>query len=81
MGKILVDLWSFMRAKSYNDQDYLTQPWFLDDIVFDMCPLFDKWDRQYSQKFISKWLFWYYPQLAFEFNFTNAYKMLMFFLI
>ena len=30
------------------------QLWVPDDIVIDMCPLVDKWDKEYSQKFISE---------------------------
>lgn len=52
--KILVDLYSFMRGKSYDDQDYLTQVRVIVDIIIDMCPLVDKWDKEYSQKFISE---------------------------
>ena len=54
MKKTLVDLYSFMRGKSYDDQDYLTQVRVIVDIIIDMCPLVDKWDKEYSQKFISE---------------------------
>ena len=40
--------------KSCDDQNYLTQLRVPDDIVIDMCPLVDKWDKEYSQKFISE---------------------------
>ena len=40
--KKMVDLRSFMRSKSYDDQDYLTQLRVLDYIVIDMCPLVNK---------------------------------------
>ena len=40
--------------KSCDDQNYLTQLRVPDDIVIDMCPLVDKWNREYSQKFISE---------------------------
>ena len=51
--KILVDLrplWD----KSCDDQNYLTQLRVPDDIVIDICSLVDKWDKEYSQKFISE---------------------------
>ena len=41
-GKKMVDLRSFMRSKSYDDQDYLTQLRVLDYVVVDMCPLVNK---------------------------------------
>ena len=34
--------------------NYLTQLRVLEDIVIDMCPLFNNWDKEYSQKFISE---------------------------
>ena len=40
MKKLPVDLRSFMRGKSYDDQDYLTQR----EVFDDMCPLDDRWD-------------------------------------
>ena len=52
--KILVDLRSLVRGKPYDDQNYLTQLRVLEDIVIDMCPLFNNWDKEYSQKFISE---------------------------
>ena len=54
LEKILVDLRSFVRGKPYDDQNYLTQLRVLEDIVIDMCPLFNNWDKEYSQKFISE---------------------------
>ena len=47
--------------KSCDDQNYLTQLRVPDDIVIDMCPLVDKWDKEYSQKFISEWSPLFYP--------------------
>ena len=54
ISKVLTDLRSFMRGLEYNEKeflDYVHQ--VLDDIIIDMCPLTDKFERnttRYSSK-------------------------------
>ena len=52
--KVLMDLRCFMRGKSYDDQDSLSQLKVLDDIIIDIYPLVKKFDDSCSQKFTSE---------------------------
>lgn len=49
-----MDLRCFMRGKSYDDQDSLSQLKVLDDIIIDIYPLVKKFDDRCSQKFTSE---------------------------
>lgn len=49
-----MDLRCFMRGKSYDDQDSLSQLKVLDDIIIDIYPLVKRFDDSCSQKFTSE---------------------------
>ena len=53
-GKILTDLRSFMRGIEYNDKEFLDYVKVLDDIIIDMCPLTDKFEKKYNKVFIQQ---------------------------
>ena len=50
--KVLTDLRSFMRGLEYNDKEFLDYVKVLDDIIIDMCPLTDKFEKKYNKVFI-----------------------------
>ena len=50
--KVLTDLWSFMRGLKYNNKEFLDYVKVLDDIIIDMCPLTDKFEKKYNKVFI-----------------------------
>ena len=50
--KVLIDLRSFMRGLEYNDKVFLDYVKVLDDIIIDMCPLTDKFEKKYNKVFI-----------------------------
>ena len=50
--KVLTDLRSFMRGLEYNDKGFLDYVKVLDDIIIDMCPLTDKFEKKYNKVFI-----------------------------
>ena len=50
--KVLIDLRSFMRGLEYNDKEFLDYVKVLDDIIIDMCPLTDKFEKKYNKVFI-----------------------------
>ena len=43
--KVLTHLRSFMRGLEYNDKEFLDFVKILDDIIIDMCPLTDKFEK------------------------------------
>ena len=43
--KVLTHLRSFMRGLEYNDKEFLDFIKILDDIIIDMCPLTDKFEK------------------------------------
>ena len=50
--KVLTDLRSFMRGQKYDSKEYLDYVKVLDDIIIDMCPLTDKFEKKYNKVFI-----------------------------
>ena len=50
--KVLTDLRSFMRGLEYNNKEFLDYVKVLDDIIIDMCPLTDKFEKKYNKVFI-----------------------------
>ena len=50
--KVLTHLRSFMRGLEYNDKEFLDFVKILDDIIIDMCPLTDKFEKKYNKVFI-----------------------------
>ena len=52
--KVLTDLRSFMRRLKYNNKEFLDYVKVLDDIIIDMCPLTDKFEKKYNKVFIQQ---------------------------
>ena len=50
--KVLTELRSFMRGQEYNNKEFLDYVKVLDDIIIDMCPLTDKFEKKYNKMFI-----------------------------
>ena len=50
--KILVQLRSFLRGLSYDENIFLSDVKIIDDIVIDHCPSIDKYFSKYDSKFI-----------------------------
>ena len=50
--KVLTELRSFMRGQEYNNKEFLDYVKVLDDIIIDMCPLTDKFEKKYNKIFI-----------------------------
>jgi len=48
---VLIDLRSFMRGIEYNNKEFLDYVKVLDDIIIDMCPLTDKFEKKYVMVF------------------------------
>ena len=51
-AKILTDLRSFMRGLEYNHKEFLDYVKVIDEIIIDMCPLTDKFEKKYNKVFI-----------------------------
>ena len=51
-AKILNDLRSFMRGLEYNHKEFLDYVKILDEIIIDMCPLTDSFEKKYNKMFI-----------------------------
>ena len=49
--KILTDLRSFLRGLEFNDKQFLDFIKVVDDIIIDMCPLYDKFEDKYNKLF------------------------------
>ena len=52
--KVLTDLRSFMRGVKYDEKEFLDHVKVVDDIIIDMCPLTDKFEKKYNKVFIQK---------------------------
>ena len=50
--KVLVQIKSFLRGLSYNEDMFLSDLKILDNIVIDQCPSIDKYSDKYSKIFI-----------------------------
>ena len=52
--KVLTHLRYFMRGLEFNDKEFLNFVKNLDDIIIDMCPLTDKFEKKYNKVFIQQ---------------------------
>ena len=52
--KVLTDLRSFMRGVKYDEKEFLDYVKVIDDIIIDMCPLTDKFEKKYNKVFIQE---------------------------
>ena len=50
--KVLTDLRSYMRGMEYDKEKLLDYLKVIDDIIIDMAPLTDKYDKRYNKVFI-----------------------------
>ena len=53
-SKVLTDLRSFMRGLKYDEKEFLDYVKVIDEIIVDMCPLTDKFEKQYNKVFIQE---------------------------
>ena len=53
-SKVLIDLRSFMRGLKYDEKDFLDYVKVIDEIIIDMCPLTDKFEKKYNKVFIQE---------------------------
>ena len=51
-AKVLTLLRSFMRGQEYNDKEFLDYVKVIDDIIIDMCPIADRFEKKYNKVFI-----------------------------
>ena len=50
--KVLTDLRSYMRGLEYNHKEFLDYVKVIDEIIIDMCPLTDRFEKKYNKVFI-----------------------------
>ena len=50
--KVLTDLRSYMRGLEYNHKAFLDYVKVIDEIIIDMCPLTDRFEKKYNKVFI-----------------------------
>ena len=53
-SKVLTDLRSFMRGLKYDEKEFLDYVKVLDELIIDMCPLTDKFEKKYNRVFIQE---------------------------
>ena len=53
-SKVLADLRSFMRGLKYDEKEFLDYVKVVDEIIIDMCPLTDKFEKKYNKVFIQE---------------------------
>ena len=53
-SKVLTDLRSFMRGLNYDEKEFLDYVKVVDEIIIDMCPLTDKFEKKYNKVFIQE---------------------------
>ena len=53
-SKVLTDLRSFMRGLKYDEKEFLDYVKVVDEIIIDMCPLTDKFEKKYNKVFIQE---------------------------
>ena len=53
-SKVLTDLRSFMRGLKYDEKKFLDHIKVIDEIIIDMCPLTDKFEKKYNKVFIQE---------------------------
>ena len=51
--KILTDIRSFLRGLEFDDERILDYIKVVDEIIIDMCPLYDKFEDKYNKLFIT----------------------------
>ena len=49
--KVLVDLRSYLRGNQFNHTTFINEMRLIDEIIIDLCPLADKFEKQYDKKF------------------------------
>ena len=49
--KVWVDLRTSLRGAEFNGTQFIFEMKMIDDIVIDLCPLVDKFEKQYVKKF------------------------------
>ena len=52
--KVLVDLRSNLRGNQFNHAAFIDKMRLIDEIIIDLCPLADKFEKQYNIKFTSE---------------------------
>ena len=52
--KVLTDLRSFMRGLEYDEKEFFDYVKVLDELIIDMCPLTDKFEKKYNRVFIQE---------------------------
>ena len=50
--KVLVDLRSCLRGNEFNYTAFINEMKLIDELIIDLCPLADKFEKQYDKKFI-----------------------------
>ena len=50
--KVLVDLRSCLRGNEFNHTAFINGMKLIDELIIDLCPLADKFEKQYDKKFI-----------------------------
>ena len=53
-SKVLTDLRSFMRGLKYDEKEFFDYVKVLDELIIDMCPLTDKFEKKYNRVFIQE---------------------------
>ena len=51
--KVLVELRSCLRGKQFDHDLFINEMKLFDDVVIDLCPLADKFEKLYKEKFIT----------------------------
>ena len=49
----IIDIRSYLRGIEFNEKQFLDYVKTIDDIIIDMCPLVDKYEKKYDKKFIT----------------------------
>lgn len=49
--KVWVDLRASLRGAEFNGTQFIFEMKMIDDIIIDLCPLVDKFEKQYDKKF------------------------------
>ena len=51
--KILVELRSYLRGNDFNHTNFINDMKMLDEMIIDLCPIADKFEKQYEKCFTS----------------------------
>ena len=49
--KVLVDLRSCLRGNEFNHTAFINEMKLIDELILDLCPLADTFEKQYDKKF------------------------------